>query len=381
LRLEQQTASAPPEPSSESLADRRPRRLNRRLPARFRDELPHSIPSLPSQVTAPNDAGFQTPLPSGESHDISPHLSPGSRPTISHRQPVEYNSPCNVFGLFRKYKTVHLPIHDPEENIALAELSDIPSQLSLSTFNQNALYPYPNSSSFRLHEWFWNGGEKKTQAGFSALLDIIGDPNFRPCDVRNTNWHKIDKILGCADSKGNNWQFEDAGWLKASVTISIPFHRNTVNPGVRPFTICDFYHRNLTSVIRENLTDRTLARHFHYEPYELYWQPKSSDNPVRVQGELYTSPAFIEAHQLLQASPGEPSCDLPRVIVALMFCSDATHLTSFGNTKLWPLYLYFGNVSKYRRKKPSSHLCNHVAYFQKVENPPPNPYTILTLWF
>jgi hypothetical protein len=85
-----------------------------------------------------------------------------------------------------------------------------------------------------------------------------------------------------------------------------------------------------------------------------------------VHGELYMSPAYLEAQREIQEYPGEPGCDLPRVVVALMFWSDATHLTSFGNAKLWPLYLFFGNESKYRRCKPSCHLCEHVAYFQTV---------------
>jgi hypothetical protein len=49
-----------------------------------------------------------------------------------------------------------------------------------------------------------------------------------------------------------------------------------------------------------------------------------------------------------------------------MFASDATMLASFGTAKLWPLYLYFGNDSKYRRGKPSENLCEQVAYFEKV---------------
>lgn len=47
-----------------------------------------------------------------------------------------------------------------------------------------------------------------------------------------------------------------------------------------------------------------------------------------------------------------------------MFWSDATQLTSFGNAKLWPCYLFFGNKSKYRRCRPSCNLCCHVAYFE-----------------
>lgn len=49
-----------------------------------------------------------------------------------------------------------------------------------------------------------------------------------------------------------------------------------------------------------------------------------------------------------------------------MFWSDTTQLTSFGNAKLWPTYMYFGNESKYRHCKPSLNLSNHVAYFEMV---------------
>ncbi|KAG2049274.1 hypothetical protein BDR06DRAFT_991207, partial [Suillus hirtellus] len=49
-----------------------------------------------------------------------------------------------------------------------------------------------------------------------------------------------------------------------------------------------------------------------------------------------------------------------------MFWSDATQLMTFGNAKLWPIYMYFGNEPKYHRCRPSCHLGNHVAYFQKL---------------
>jgi hypothetical protein len=87
---------------------------------------------------------------------------------------------------------------------------------------------------------------------------------------------------------------------------------------------------------------------------------------TRLYGELYTSPAFNTAHQELLASPGEPGCNLPRAIVALMFWSDATRLSTFTNTKLWPVYMFFGNESKYRRCTPSFKLCEHIAYFETV---------------
>jgi hypothetical protein len=169
------------------------------------------------------------------------------------------------------------------------------------------------------------------------------------------------------------WMDVDGGWTRTPVTISVPFQKRRGEridrqAGPQDYIVADFYHRSLVSVIREKLSSPEHDRHFHYEPYELNWQPPNLPHPIKTYGELYTSPSFIRAHNDLQNSPAEPGCCLPRVIVALMFWSDATHLTSFGDTKLHPLYMCFGNESKYRRGKPSCHLCNHVAYFQKVSD-------------
>jgi len=49
-----------------------------------------------------------------------------------------------------------------------------------------------------------------------------------------------------------------------------------------------------------------------------------------------------------------------------MLWSDSTHLTSFGNTSLWPIYLYLGSLSKYTRAKPTSFAAHHLAYIPKV---------------
>lgn len=41
-------------------------------------------------------------------------------------------------------------------------------------------------------------------------------------------------------------------------------------------------------------------------------------------------------------------------------------LAQFGTSKLWPVYMMFGNDSKYRRGKSSMKLFEEVAYFQSV---------------
>jgi hypothetical protein len=92
-----------------------------------------------------------------------------------------------------------------------------------------------------------------------------------------------------------------------------------------------------------------MAKNFHLSPFKrIHIDPKTKVE-TRVYDEVYTSDAWIEAHDDLQKQPNEPGCQLEKVIAGLMFWSNSTHLTSFGTAKVWPLYLYFANLSKYTR--------------------------------
>lgn len=106
----------------------------------------------------------------------------------------------------------------------------------------------------------------------------------------------------------------------------------------------------------------------HLEPYRLYWSKLGlpSASMERVYSELYNSDAMIREHEALQCSKPEPSCKLERVVLALLFASDSTHPTNFGQAKVWPLYMAFSNISKYDRCKPSASLMEHITYFPSV---------------
>ena len=277
-----------------------------------------------------------------------------------------------MFGLFRQYYATRFPDHDPEAKVT----SD---DLSMSSDPLYKIYaPYPNQSSFLLGEWYWNDGEKKSQSGFQNLLKIVGHPDFRPKDVAGKNWRIIDSQLSQEPSKGpskeDEWEDDDdsrlAGWTKTPIKINVPFHKRTLQPGPKEFNAGFLHHRKLMSVITERITRPSIHPHLHFEPYKLFWQPGGSTDsePVRVHGELYTSEAFIEAHNELQDSPPEPGCDLPRVVLGLMFASDGTQLTTFSSAKLWPVYLTIGNESKNRRSKPSCHAFEHVAYLETASD-------------
>jgi hypothetical protein len=358
------------------IAERRIRR-ERRLPLRFRDTIPVALPQVPPGSEVPNHQS----MPSSEFPPIA------QVPSISSRLRRVIQTPRNVFGLFRRYFLEKLPSHDPEENLDLLALFDIQHPATTAplvspltpppspTPSENSpFYPYPNYNSFLLGNWYWSGSAQKSQESFRELLGIVGDANFRPDDVKNTKWAAINAKLAKnpfdnknGDDPGDDaWMDEDAGWKKSKITISVPFHKRNKNPGPKDYIVGELYHRSLVSVIREKLANPIDSSHFHYDPFKVYWNRDQSRPDVRVYGELYTSPAFLEAHNALQNSPGEPGCHLPRVVVSLMFWSDMTHLTSFGSAKLWPCYLSFGNESKYRRCKPNLNLMNHVAYFETV---------------
>ncbi len=58
--------------------------------------------------------------------------------------------------------------------------------------------------------------------------------------------------------------------------------------------------------------------------------------------------------------------DVEYAILPLLLWSDETCLSQFGSAKLWPIYLYFGNLSKYVRGRPTEFAAHHVAYIPNV---------------
>lgn len=368
------------EVDSRPIAERKHSRV-KILPRRYRDDLPE-----------PNAGLITTEEPEPES-EPQQRASPQPSTLMKIHSQVRnlFKSPRNIFGLFRVYLAYGMPDHDPEQSTSLGDLIEPPilaplefgpsfgeSVASTSSGSMQNFHPYPNRSSFLLGNWYWCDGVQKSQQSFKNLVDIIRDPSFNTADIQDTKWTKINAALvdaaptitgptACDAEVEWEWEDEESGWVKTPVTIGVPFTQRARHPGPKNYTIPGFYHRSIVSVIKEKLRNSNNHQYFHYEPFELQWVPRGGILGGRVYGEVYSSPEFIEVHNKLQEPrPGEQDCTLPKVVLALMFWSDATHLTSFGKAQLWPLYMGFGNESKYRRCRPSLHLLNHVAYFEKV---------------
>ncbi|TFK28673.1 hypothetical protein FA15DRAFT_570177, partial [Coprinopsis marcescibilis] len=295
----------------------------------------------------------------------------------------------NKFGLCRRFFANKLPTRDPEQLVQEADLDDSINSpdkthvVDTSSASQDHssekgcpptyLKPFPNASSFHLANWYWNGGNEKSLKEFKDLLELLRKPEFSLSDALEADYSRIISALGnySRATEGSDEWMDDAGWRTTPISIPVPFHKSMRGAGVEHRSVGTLYHRNILEILRDKVRSMTDGPHFHYQPYYMEWaqnQENKNSPPLRVHGELYTSEAFLEAHQALQESIPVPGCNRKRVVAALMFWSDATKLTEFGPSKLWPCYMFFGNESKYRRAKPNLHLGEHVAYFDSISD-------------
>jgi hypothetical protein len=226
--------------------------------------------------------------------------------------------------------------------------------------------PFSNWSIFALMNWQWTGSATKSIAEMKRLLGILKDKKYSPEDVMDFD---IERETAAFDNylanNANDASVRD-GWRSASVNISVPDGKQHASEADAPvFEVPGLFYRPLVEVIKAAIHD-VGDRCFHYTPFKQFWSPSPGSPPQRIYDEIYSSDAMVEAHTTLQNQPRERGCTLERVVLALMAWSDSTHLASFGDASLWPLYFFFGNQSKWLRVKPRSNVCHHVAYFPKV---------------
>ncbi|KAH8093841.1 hypothetical protein BXZ70DRAFT_897117 [Cristinia sonorae] len=242
---------------------------------------------------------------------------------------------------------------------------------------EEIIAPYPNLSSFLLARHHWLGGETKTLANRDSLLALLTSEVYRNEDIKGVDFEKLEKQL-FEQAEDAVWGAVRDGWTQSSVPIGLPSNEKSTAASRRaasaaqqrqnriPLSVPGFWHKNLCHEIRRVLsTDPAVAR-FVWDPHYLEYSPGPGQRSEKVHGELYNSPAFIQEDLHLQNSPPEEGCNLPRVILACMFASDATQVTQWGQKKVWPNYLYFGNQSKYERARPSMHAGHLVGYFPSL---------------
>ncbi|KAJ6486359.1 hypothetical protein C8R47DRAFT_979709 [Mycena vitilis] len=299
----------------------------------------------------------------------------------------------NSFGLYREYPRV--PTHDPDSTIDLDFLSDIPKPPAPTPIGataskvptllspppegvNNPYYPFPNSTAYGITNWMWGGSPLKSIQEVVKLVTFLKSDAFCKEDLECFNLVKETERLDKMSGSSGGGPVARNGWSEVTVDIMVPDgKKHSAASPVPLYTVPGLFLRPLSEVLKSAIHD-TMSRHFHFTPFKQFHKPHPDAEPSRVYDEIYSSDAMIEEYEKLQTQPGELGCELERVILCLMFWSDSTHLASFGNASLWPLYLFFGNLSKWVRGKPRSGACHHLAYIPKLPDDFHDFYTELT---
>ncbi|KAG5649261.1 hypothetical protein H0H81_005050, partial [Sphagnurus paluster] len=271
---------------------------------------------------------------------------------------------CN-YTLPRRYQDI-LPVPPPppalEDEPEAPQTSLLPQphltfenapQASLFGYlSQAPPWPFKNMSTWLFMNYFNSGSATKSAAEANHLVhDVLQHPEFDAAslgsdfDALREN-HQLDNALKNSESSPFLRQF-----TSQLIEIDIPSGKKDV-PSTK-FAVPGLLYRKLTSVIEAAFHD-----------------PLAHRQEERVMGEIYTSDAFIHEHDLVQrcspVPPDDPGCKREKVVVAVMFSSDGTHLANFGTAKAWPIYFMVGNLSKYFRGLPNSGAMHHLAYIPSL---------------
>jgi len=307
----------------------------RRLPAHFRDTLP-----TPPITVPPAD-------PTLDPQSIGSQIK---RVTLIVRDRLV--TMANVFGIWRDYP--RRPSYDPDTIVHPDGLSNrhdishdaVNSPLSSSS-TQPPPWPFSNMTIWHLMTWLNSGSAVKTETEVNRLVEGVQVAGgFPATDLKGFNAHRENQRLDAAQKSP---PFGD-GFQETSIPIRVPTGDPTPKQRAKTYNVPGFYFRKLTSVIKAAF-EGPLAEHFHFSPYKLFHKSPVTGEDERIFSEIYDSDGLAEAHKDIQRHgrlpPDDPGCRREKVVAALMFWSDSTHLTNFGTAKIWPIYLLFGNVLKY----------------------------------
>lgn len=272
-------------------------------------------------------------------------------------------------GLFRIYPTK--PSLKPKGDGKLHAVFDAPTlevsaehQELASTANrdvikspitrENLWSAFSSPTTGLLMCWHYTGTNEKSGAELNRLWEFVTDPQFQPSVQDKFNHDRKKKIIeNYLRNKSNLFQ-ANHGWKTSSVSIQLPHEGSKWKLGERDpsipwLTILGVHHCDITDVITSILQDE-VALTFHAMPFQEFWQPD----------------LMIDSFHSVHSLPWDPDDNLKHMVIPIMLWSDATHLANFGDASLWPVYLFFGNQSKYTHRKPTAAACHHIAYIPSV---------------
>ncbi|KAI5115443.1 hypothetical protein M0805_006771 [Coniferiporia weirii] len=315
-----------------------------RLPTHFNDYVSSQVPSR-GTVCASTPVVEESAAVESLVDDIAPQYR-------------LHQSDINEYGLFH-IKRYHLPPAASAHNPSETDTGWTPLQANVDLASLYA--PHPNLSAFKLNYWYQIGHPQKTNNGLADLQKLLMSDGFSVDNIKGVNFKRINKLLGTMSLTNNG--AADNGWRMAQLKIPVPLgHISPLALASTDFDAGEFYYRPLVGVIRSVFSSKAASAGMVYEPYEMRYKPPSGGNEQGVYSKLFWSKEFRQVHEEVQALPREEGDNLPWSVMALQLWSDGMAATSFGTVKIWPVYLQFGNQSKYECTKTGAGCSHHLAH-------------------
>ena len=230
-------------------------------------------------------------------------------------------------------------------------------------------HPFKNNSYFEMLKHMTISPSSHTNDGAKAIVDSIAEGRILPDEVQDFDPVRERKHL---DNYGATSLLAGGPWNEGSVKVKMPCPRANNPPytsekDAPEYEVDGIRYRSLVDLIISRLTDPATSGSFTGTPFTEWWCPPGCTKPIRIYGEAHSSDIAIKLYDEIKGIPAPPEHpDIQSVVVLLMLGSDATHLASFGTASIWPLYVFFGNDSKYDTAKPLVSPAYHLAFFPKV---------------
>jgi hypothetical protein len=229
-------------------------------------------------------------------------------------------------------------------------------------------HPFKNDSVFELLKALHLNPSSKTTDGMDAIGRLISSGKVKADELTGfrarTELQRLDSFAAKSMIAGGPWK-------TGSVKVKMPRMRASKQPfsaeaDAPDFEITGVHYRSLVDIITSKIQEAP-SNSFLHTPFTEWWCPPGGATPTRIYGEAYSSDVAIKLFEEIKDIPPPPNHpDVENALVLLTLGSDATHLASFGTASLWPVYVFFGNQSKYNASKPSECAAYHLAYMPKV---------------
>lgn len=281
--------------------------------------------------------------------------------------------------------------------------------------------------------FYGRGSSVLSNQRYDDLLAILRSKGFTVADLEGFSAKKADRLLEQWLNTKDLFVPEHGWYeTSVSMPVPKTRISHASEAAAPQITIHGVVHRRLRDLITGVASDSNsrFARDYHWLPSRLYWNPPSAQGcvafvsssplpsslgspspvpsqaasdsfpepytppshntdessrestpspvppsgpppPLRVLTDCYNSDAMLEEDENIHNMPraeGDAD-DVEYAVLPLLLWSDETCLSQFGNAKLWPIYLYFGNLSKYVRGRPTEFAAHHLAYIPSVREP------------